>query len=55
MAIIHDRETGKTYRERIKDSTDYNHDIIDLKAPEKSLIARAVVDGWWKLERWLSP
>ena len=27
----------------------YNHDITDLKAPKKSLIARAVVDGWWKL------
>jgi arylsulfatase A-like enzyme len=27
----------------------YNHDIEDLNAPEKSLTARVVVDGWWKL------
>ncbi len=27
----------------------YTHDIADLNAPQKSLIARVVVDGWWKL------
>jgi len=27
----------------------YHHDIADLGAPEKSLTARVVVDGWWKL------
>ncbi|MFK7850252.1 MAG: sulfatase [Akkermansiaceae bacterium] len=27
----------------------YNHDITDLKAPEKSLIAHVVIDKWWKL------
>jgi len=27
----------------------YTHDIADLDAPEKSLIARVVIDGWWKL------
>jgi len=27
----------------------YTHDIDDLDAPEKSLIANVVIDGWWKL------
>jgi len=27
----------------------YTHDIAELGAPEKSLTARMVVDGWWKL------
>ena len=27
----------------------YTHDIADLKAPEKSLTSRIVIDGWWKL------
>jgi len=27
----------------------YTHDIADLEAPEKSLIANVVIDGWWKL------
>lgn len=27
----------------------YTHDMADLDDPEKSLTARAVIDGWWKL------
>ena len=27
----------------------YNHDIADLDHPERSLIARVVIEGWWKL------
>jgi uncharacterized sulfatase len=27
----------------------YTHDIADLEAPEKSLISRVVINGWWKL------
>jgi len=27
----------------------YTHDIADLDAPEKSLTANVVIDGWWKL------
>ncbi len=27
----------------------YTHDIADLEAPEKSLTAQVVIDGWWKL------
>lgn len=27
----------------------YTHDIADLDAPEKSLFANVVIDGWWKL------
>lgn len=27
----------------------YTHDIADLDAPEKSLLANVVIDGWWKL------
>ena len=27
----------------------YTHDIADLDAPEKSLIANVVINGWWKL------
>jgi uncharacterized sulfatase len=27
----------------------YTHDIADLEDPTKSLIASAVIDGWWKL------
>lgn len=27
----------------------YNHDITDLDRPERSLIARVVIDRWWKL------
>jgi arylsulfatase A-like enzyme len=27
----------------------YTHDIADLEDPSKSLVASAVIDGWWKL------
>lgn len=27
----------------------YTHDMADLDAPQKSLLANVVIDGWWKL------
>jgi arylsulfatase A-like enzyme len=49
LAGIHltDRDAMKARKSVFVES--YTHDIADLKAPEKSLIARVVVDGWWKL------
>lgn len=44
---VTDRETMKKRSTVFVEA--YTHDIADLDAPAKSLVAKVVIEGWWKL------